>query len=195
MTRTEIINKLIKKNNYKSYLEIGVRDYYINCDKIECEIKHSVDPFPQNKCDYKMTSDEFFENIENDVKYDLIFIDGLHLTEQVDKDIENSFKHLADGGTVVMHDCLPEQEANQFRNPVISQWTGDVWKSVVKLRSSRDDISVDVVDTDWGCGILKKSSNVQLSNVDLSSLSWDWFVSNYRDVVNVISVEEFNKKY
>ncbi len=195
MTRTEIINKLIDQNSYKSYLEIGVRDYFINCDKVICDLKHSVDPFPQNKCDYKMTSDEFFSQVNEDVKYDLIFIDGLHLSEQVDKDIENSLKHLSEGGTIVMHDCLPEQEANQFRNPVISQWTGDVWKSVVKIRTYRDDISVDVVDTDWGCGILRRTSNVSISQVDISTLDWNWFLENYRTVVNVITVEEFNKKY
>jgi len=196
MKRADIINGLIEKNGYKKYLEIGVRDYYTNCDKIECELKHSVDPSPLNKCDYVMTSDDFFSNLDSDFKYDIIFIDGLHLTEQVDKDIENSLRHLSDNGSIVLHDCLPEQEANQFRDPVISQWTGDVWKSIIKLRTLNEDFLVRVVDTDWGCGVVtKSSSNIELLNIDLNLLDWNWFLQNYRKCIDVITVEEFNKIY
>lgn len=196
MLRTDIINKLIKKNNYKTYLEIGVRDYFINCDKIVCDLKHSVDPYPQNICDFVMTSDDFFNQLQDDVKYDLIFIDGLHLKEQVDKDIENSLKHLSEGGTIVLHDCLPEQEANQFREPVISQWTGDVWKSIVKLKTSRDDLNIRVVDTDFGCGVVNKSNkSYKTPPVDLNSLDWEWFTENYKDIIEVVSVSEFEKIY
>lgn len=195
MTRTEIINSLIEKNGYQKYLEIGVRDYYTNCDKIKCNFKHAVDPFPENKCDYVMTSDDFFLNLDDEFKYDIIFIDGLHLTEQVDKDIDNSIKHLSDNGCIVIHDCLPIQEENQFRNPVISQWTGDVWKSIVKIRSSKNDVLVRVVNTDWGCGIVKKSSNLELIDVNIESLDWNWFSQNYAKYIDIITIDEFKKNY
>ncbi len=54
---------------------------------------------------YEMTSNEFFalEKIQNK-KYDVIFIDGLHETTQVDIDIQNSLKHLNEGGFILLHD-------------------------------------------------------------------------------------------
>lgn len=192
MTRTEIINKIIKKNNYKSYLEIGVRNYYDNCDKIICDLKHSVDPSPENKCDYVMTSDKFFESIDINFKYDIIFIDGLHLTEQVDKDITNSLNHLSENGTIVLHDCLPVQKENQERIPVIDQWTGDVWKSILKLKMSREDLEIKIVDSDWGCGILTKGKQ-ELYKTDIDPFNWEWYTDNYRKIIPIISIESFTE--
>ena len=54
-----------------------------------------------------MTSDDFFR--DNKEKFDLIFIDGLHETNQVDRDIENSLKFINKGGTILLHDCLPKK--------------------------------------------------------------------------------------
>jgi predicted O-methyltransferase YrrM len=52
-----------------------------------------------------ITSDAFFER--SMVKFDVIFIDGLHEEHQVDRDIVNSLQHLNPGGIIVLHDCLP----------------------------------------------------------------------------------------
>ena len=82
-----IINSYIKRYNYKSYLEIGVNTPNqpgYNWIGVNCEIKHGVDPNVDTT--YRVTSDEFFEKHIKQ-KYDIIFIDGLHLFEQVYKDI------------------------------------------------------------------------------------------------------------
>ena len=88
MNRIQIINNLIKKNNYKSYLEIGVNTPAqpgYSHDSIHVEIKHGVDPNVETT--YKMESDDFFKNHISQ-KYDIIFVDGLHLFEQAHRDIE-----------------------------------------------------------------------------------------------------------
>ena len=57
-----------------------------------------------------MTSDEFFDFLrtnEFDRKYDVIFIDGLHKSYQVKKDILNSLQFLNPKGYIVLHDCNP----------------------------------------------------------------------------------------
>ena len=47
--------------------------------------------------DFKLTSDDFFEKLDkgevlsNDIRFDVIFVDGLHTAVQVDKDIQNAF--------------------------------------------------------------------------------------------------------
>ena len=77
---TDVINFLIRQYGYRSYLEIGV-DKNRNYNHIECKLKHGVDP--NVPCTFKMTSDEFFATTST--MYDLIFIDGLHEAEQVEK--------------------------------------------------------------------------------------------------------------
>ncbi|WP_114748969.1 class I SAM-dependent methyltransferase [Pleomorphovibrio marinus] len=92
-SRTKIINEIFTKNNYRTYLEIGLGTGE-NFKSIISPLKIGVDPYlPQieinkNEKLYRMTSDTFFENLHNE--FDLIFIDGLHIAEQVENDIINS---------------------------------------------------------------------------------------------------------
>ena len=44
MKRTDIINALIAKYGYKSYLEVGTQDPTSNFDLITAEHKVSIDP-------------------------------------------------------------------------------------------------------------------------------------------------------
>ncbi len=87
MKRWEIINHLITKNDYKNYLEIGSGDNE-NFNKIIINNKISVDPNPNSKAIFKLTSDDFFK--QNNTFFDIIFIDGLHLYNQAKNDLVNS---------------------------------------------------------------------------------------------------------
>ncbi|MCK9442525.1 MAG: hypothetical protein M0Q13_14040, partial [Methanothrix sp.] len=87
--RTDIINSIIKRYAFKSYLEIGVRVPADNFDKIVVRLKHSVDPNPNGNYTYKVNSDDFF-NKHIKRNYDIIFIDGMHTEEQSYKDVKNA---------------------------------------------------------------------------------------------------------
>lgn len=196
MTRTEIINELIKKNNYKSYLEIGVNTPAqpgYNWVGVSAEIKHGVDPNVDTT--FRMTSDEFFKNKINQ-KYDIIFIDGLHIFEQVYFDIVNSLDNLTDNGIIVVHDCNPITEITQRRERASSAWHGDVWKSIVKLRVENSNLDICTVDTDEGCGIIKKG-NQDLLNVEqgIDIYNYSFLELNRKNALNLISVNDFKEKY
>jgi hypothetical protein len=195
MNRIDIIQALINKNNYKSYLEIGVRDG--SCfNAIQCERKEGVDPDPTSAATYLAGSDYFFENSIQ--MFDIIFIDGLHHSEQVSKDIENALNHLTDGGTIVMHDCLPTSEKIQEipMRPDHNEWCGDTWKSFVKLRSTREDLQMRTVSTDWGCGIIRMGKqDYYISPVAESQLTYQNFEKYKNTWLNVISVEDFKRLY
>ena len=117
MTRIDVINSIINRFGGKRYLEIGVRNTEDCFDKIVCKVKHSVDPGLEakvNNATYKFTSDDFFSKLRSkklDIpahyKWDVIFIDGLHLAYQVERDVDNALGHLNPGGVIVMHDCYP----------------------------------------------------------------------------------------
>lgn len=189
MTRTEIINHLIRKSKGTSYLEIGVREPQGNYNQIVCENKIAVDPVPLGEGILPLTSDEFFK--QNLITYDVIFIDGLHEEEQVMKDIVNSLRVLNKGGYVICHDMNPTTELMQ-KVPIETNgaWTGDCWKAWIKLRSSRKDLSMSVVDTDFGVGIINKGNQKCLSLENLS-LDYSNLDINRKEWLNLITVEEF----
>ena len=134
--RKEIINEIIKLKNFNDYLEIGCDQNQL-FSKIEIENKTGVDP--ESGGNIKTTSDDFFST--NTKKFDIIFIDGLHIYEQVKKDILNSINCLNDGGIVLVHDCMPDSLAKQAVPRFKMKWNGDVWKSIVELRT-RNDLNI-----------------------------------------------------
>ncbi len=80
--------------------------------------KTGVDPSPRRVLAewemHQMTSDAFFAT--NTSKFDLIFIDGLHTSDQVIKDIFNALAALAKNGVIAVHDCNPMTEEAQVRD-------------------------------------------------------------------------------
>jgi len=194
-TRSELINLIIKKNNYKTYLEIGVNTPAqpgYNWDNIQIEVKHGVDPNVETT--FKMTSDEFFEK-HIKTKYDIIFVDGLHIFEQAYEDIINSLKWLNENGTIVVHDCNPVQEITQRRERASDVWHGDVWKAILKLRIENPDTEIFTVDTDEGCAVIKKGHQQLLKgNIDKDEMyTYDFFNKHRKNILNLISVDEFKK--
>lgn len=190
LNRTEIINLLVKKIKAESYLEIGVASG-ANFDQIECLKKTGVDPNPDSPATFNQLSDDFF--LSNDDIYDLIFIDGLHHSEQVEKDISNALKFLSEDGIIVCHDMNPKEEMHQAVPRVSSFWNGDCWKAWVLIRSQRADLEMFVVDVDSGCGIIKAGKQDPLL-VGKDDLNWDNFSKNKKDWLNLISEEDFFKK-
>jgi hypothetical protein len=190
MKRTDIINILIQKYEYKSYLEVGTQDPSSNFDFINAEDKVSIDPFPRGEVTFVGTSDEYFESISDDIKYDIIFIDGLHHNDQVLKDIQNSLNHLSENGTIVCHDCLPSTEKMQERDDHGGEWTGDVWKAIAELRVETIDLDIKVVDTDYGCGIIRRGTNVPYETQQ-DYLTYSHYSLNKNKMLNVITTEQF----
>lgn len=164
--------------------------------------KDGVNPFPGGEIggcvvpeiNYEITSDDFF-SYHGKTMYDIIFIDGLHHSNQVDKDIENSLKFLKQDGFIILHDCNPPEYEIQLVPRQTGIWNGDVWKSIVKLRCQRPDLEVSVVDTDWGIGIVRRGGQKLLSYELNKCLDWNFFDVNRDEILNIISVGEFYNTY
>lgn len=209
VTRTDLLNFLIKTYELKQYLEIGVQNSKQNFDLIDCESKCSVDPDYKANAIVKKTSDEFFEiwqsiqgeeirwpRIDGDSylfkkHFDCIFIDGLHTAEQVKKDFENSLRFLSPNGFIVLHDCNPEKEEHTIvpRPKPTGHWNGDVYKFAWRLFKDKNFITVDI---DCGCGVYSgnKKPNIVLSD---KPIEWVDFDTHRKELLNLISWDEFVK--
>ena len=170
--RTDVINFLLGLySGETTYLEIGVRNPDHNFNHIEATHKYSVDPgveFEANPVDFQLTSDEFFAALEKGValpattRFDVVFVDGLHLAEQADRDIANALAFLKEDGFVVLHDCNPPSEWHAresfgyVHTPAEVGWNGTTWKAFLKWRQ-HPDVQSCCVDTDWGVGVIAKA--------------------------------------
>lgn len=213
-SRTEIINFFLALTNQKNYLEIGVRNPDNNFNRISCLNKFSVDPgveFLANPVDFKYTSDVFFQKLKNneleliskDTSFDVIFVDGLHLAEQVYKDIENSLSFLHDDGFLILHDCNPPSEFHQredysFTNsPAGIFWNGTTWKAFYAYRCNENYFSI-CFDTDWGVGVISKRDFLKFNNLKFNKNMFFEFNTldiNRKEHLNLISFSEWKKNY
>lgn len=195
MQRYDIINSLIKKNNYKKYLEIGIQGG--ECfSRIDCENKIGVDPDISSLATIKTTSNSFFKSLNEYQKFDLIFIDGLHTAEQVNEDIENSLLALNEDGYILLHDCNPSSESEALPDRVSDGvWMGTVYLSIIKLRLQRDDLCITTVNTDAGVGILTKNKSEKLNYKYEEAMNWKFFENHKNEILNLISPNEFNEKF
>jgi hypothetical protein len=193
--RGELLNDLIAKRGYRRYLEIGVRDPRQNFDTILAEEKHGVDPDPLAPISHRMTSDAFFaQRNPESAPYDLAFIDGLHLAEQVERDVLNCLDSLSENGAVVLHDCNPPtRDAQSDDYDGKKHWNGTVWKAWAKLRATRSDLSMWVVNIDEGCGVIRRGEQALLSlqTLDYRAMDYALLKRNRDTILNLVSLEDF----
>ena len=187
--RWDLIEYLIKKNNYKNYLEIGCDKNQL-FSKVNIDNKIGVDPVSGGNV--RKTSDDFFK--ENKSNFDIVFIDGLHTYEQVKKDILNSVNCLLDEGIILVHDCMPDSLGKQAVPRYKMQWNGDVWKAIVDLRQ-QENLEIYTCEIDQGIGVISKKKNTSILKLDkpINKLKFKDYFNNYKEYMRVISLEEFKK--
>ena len=186
--RLDVIQNLIKKYNFKKYLEIGCDQNEV-FSQVKIENKIGVDPVSGGT--HRMTSDKFF--ISNTEKFDLIFVDGLHRYEQVRKDIINSLKCLNEKGIILFHDCFPLTYYDQACPRAQRKWNGDVWKAVVEFRTY-ENIRTYVGNFDNGIGMITNKLNdnpLKIDNKNFKSLKYVDYYNNYKNYLNLVNIEEF----
>lgn len=181
----------------ENYLEIGVKNgpNFLPIKVHNNGIKIGVDPnfkiskkqilkslinnkYNINPQYYETTSDEFFKLNIKTKYFDCIFIDGLHTYEQSLKDVKNSLDRISEKGVIVLHDCFPP--SYEYSHP---QWSGDVYKTIIWLKTFRPDLEVFVLDCDFGVGIVRKrqtksNSSLNLTEEIIATIGYDQLVEN-----------------
>jgi SAM-dependent methyltransferase len=192
---TELLNFIASQINAKSYLEIGVCHPDHNFNKINVEFKYGVDPDPKAHATYEMTSDKFFKLLDefnSSLTFDLIWIDGLHESEQVKRDFENALRYLKPGGVICFHDCNPPTEATAcYPRGAQREWCGNTWRMAAGL-AGRADVDRVTIDMDYGCMVV---FNAPVGKYEVSEITWDEFDANRQKYLNLKSVDEFVARF
>jgi hypothetical protein len=193
MNRVHIIQNLIDRYNFQSYLEIGVASGW-TYRRINCPIKRGMDPELSVELEgvVQKTSHSFF--MTNKDKFDIVFIDGLHLYEQVAQDIVNSLNSLNLGGFIIVHDCYPikEEYANRIK-PKEGPWNGDVYKAMIWFRETYYDYPSVTINEDEGLGVIKKTYDDTIKEVDVekfSNVPYKYIETG--KTLGLVSYKEFN---
>ena len=185
--RHAFINKAISKYTNCNYLEIGVENNDVfNSIPLKLKNKYGVDPVCGGN--YRLTSDAFFEKYKH-LKFDVIFIDGLHHYLQCQKDAINSINSLNKKGVIFFHDMLPQNSYEELVPRKQASWTGDVWKVAVELTNS-NNCEFKIINVDHGIGVLKINDNFEYKKMpELLNLRYKDFLKYYKNFKLITSEE------
>jgi hypothetical protein len=222
----DVINVLTQDRADLHYLEIGV-DQGNTFDHItNVEVKHGVDPYgASGNITHRMTSQLFFSlnHYFFHHRYDIIFIDGLHLFDVVHEEVQKSLQLLRENGLIVLHDTCPILKSRQqiwlsdyeaiLDNVITAEkkdrlaWhentaasepkglNGDVWKNAAYLRTFPD---LTVFSIPQACITIVSPRKLDkfdtpTPEIDLSTLNWDAYYTRFEEIMNPVSLEYFKE--
>ena len=184
-----LINDLISDLNYKSYLELGV-SVGESWKLISCENKIGVDNNINvaNEFDgvVHSTTDDYFLNNQN--KFDLIYIDALHENNQVYKDFKNSFNALNDSGIIIFHDINPLDISQTHFNS-----SGDIFELWIELSNTYKVYTIKGTAGD-SIGVFIKSENSKFIDIEVKDYTYQFFSENREKFISYLNYEEIINK-
>jgi Methyltransferase domain len=216
VNRINVIQSWLNRLLQPTYLEIGVC-WGFSFAPIRADQKIGVDPRmrmpgPLKRISrynarqvryFEETSDRFFAEHANSMQttgVDVALIDGLHTYEQSFVDLENVLKYLNRDGLIVLHDCNPKNAAigrsvssyEDFRNahPLRFLWSGDVWKTIVRIRSTRRDLRALVLNCDFGLGLVRRAPAEALLDYSLEDIRQMSFSDMARERQRILNLKE-----
>ena len=175
LKRDEVINYLLNKKFQKNgkYLEIGC-DLNQTFSKIDNNNKTGIDPVRGGNL--KLSSKEFFENYNKEF-FDVVFIDGSHLIEDVYYDTIQAIKNLNLGGYILLDDVLPNNNLNTFRKRMTLHSFQDAYK-ILFFVSSLSFVDLYLLPSDHGMALIKLTDDpiVKELEFDFSDINFDNYI-------------------
>jgi hypothetical protein len=170
MRKTDIIHLLAMQAGYKHYLEVCTattgnfcraidKTRFLTCRRLMYNCPSNFDdglPIDCRRDDFDIGPclDELRLNREH---FDICLIDGYHSYACALRDISEIYSLLADGGALVVHDCLPLSATIASPTWIPGEWCGVSYKAFLDFVVRRDDIDYYTIDTDYGCGVIVKN--------------------------------------
>jgi len=189
--RIAFIQKIISLYDFDSckYLEIGTnKNTVFDSIPLKSSNKFGIDPYSNSYGAIKKTSNEFFST--NTEKFDIIFIDGLHIYRQCKLDVINSLKFVKKKTYLVLHDVLPVNKYQEKIPRTHKIWTGDVWKVAVELANSKN-LRFCVANCDHGVAIAEVSPDTEYIIIpELKNKNFYDYLYHYHSTLPIVRPEE-----
>lgn len=199
----------------QNYLEIGTATgdslVFVTCPTIAIDPEFHLRPDAlkgKPVCAlYQMMSDRFFES--HDPKtilggpVEMAFLDGMHRCEFLLRDFINVERHCKRNSVIFIHDCVPVEtliadrvnRQHSIESHRTGWWIGDVWRTLLMLKSRRPDLRITVLDafpTGLAC-ITNLDQSSRILSRDYAAivdemLSWsleDIGLAEYHRMINV----------
>lgn len=178
--RQAVVRRLIAATGARSYLEIGCAENLL-FDTVSAPRKVGVDPAQGGT--HRMTSDAFFA--ENQERFEVVFIDGLHLYDQVRRDVANALAVVPAGGWIALHDMFPRDWIEEHTPQIsTSRWTGDPWKVGFELIQT-EGVEFRLLSIDHGVGVIRVlRDGVVLTDrrAELAPQRFAWFREHFAEL-------------
>ena len=170
--RSSFINSLIKIVGDR-YLEIGLGtgDHF---KSINTDNKDGVDILNVPVATHVMPSNEYFRQCNK--TFDIVFIDGNHICEQVVMDFNNALNHLSEHGVILVHDLVPRDKT--YISPA---GCGDGFKMLAYF-VKQGSVDMATVENSLGLTIFKSREPAKYLDID-----YDYFVSGVKPLIKFVS--------
>jgi hypothetical protein len=151
VSRNQVVQSILGLFEAPDYLEVGV-NRGVTFNALKARTKVAVDPkflfdFEADESDsvtfHETTSDDYFGRIASrETAFDVIYLDGLHTSEQTIRDLLNAFAFLKPNGVIIIDDVFPSsyiaslperQHTRVIRQATLDPsgaWMGDVFRLV-----------------------------------------------------------------
>jgi hypothetical protein len=131
---------------------------------------------------------------------DIVFVDPWHTYEDSVAGLALARSLLAPGGTLIVHDCLPEPKLARGVGLLrFNAWCGDTWKAFAELAlTAPAGSSAVLIDADQGIGIVRPAAGpdvalgapVVADDVGPDE-AYGWFRAHIEERIPVIGPEEW----
>lgn len=165
----DLINELAAIHGYRSYLEIctpTTGTIYGDLDRGRYSLSHRLMYRYRDRFDDGMTIDFCSASPDSGeaasavraagFSYDVILVDPYHEYETSARDLREAFALIKPQGTILVHDCNPEEEALVTPHYRDGAWCGLTYMAYLDMTLESVRSQSCTVDTDHGCGIIRR---------------------------------------
>jgi hypothetical protein len=175
--KAHLINHLAEVHGYRHYLELCTsssggryaeidRSKFATCSRLMYRCPDGYDD--GMAVDYRSADLDIgacLESIREEGRiFDIALIDSWHEFGTSWRDLVEGFRLIRAGGSLVIHDCLPPSAEIAVPQYVLGEWCGVSYRAYVDFISERNDLAVYTVDTDYGCGVIRKLAEPSQAN-------------------------------
>jgi hypothetical protein len=213
--KNDVIHFLSRLKGYRTYLELctpTTGGFYHTIDRTQFSTCHRLmyrcppdydDNLPIDFRTPDLQIGQLMEAMHSQaLRYDMVLVDSYHIYDTTYRDIADALSLITDRGALLVHDCLPPSEDLVSLEMMPGSWCGASFIAFIDFVQNVRGIEYATVDTDYGCGLIRKSNVVQPALASDIRSSWEslrhdikaahrFMLENKGPLLHALSVEEF----